>query len=542
LDPKGNIHQRKKMPLAKFAHASNGKQNLRGYNIDYSLSSDNFTCYVNHAKKEAILAYVETRSTRHDIFVLHKLLQGKLHETHRHRHHMNIAEKFYYKYNHPGWKYALTGHGLGGRFAMDGSAHLRKKGKILPAEAYNPLFSHHDRSKYTNNDFANTVTHRDPNDFMTHNLSQNAGGFVINHEIGEDPNMGNCPSPRTGNDQPDTGTGSTTTTTPLPPNTGTGTGTGTGSTTTNPPPHDGTSTTQPPSNGDGKTPAKPPPQAQKASAPPAKKGGLFSRIGHYLKSESKKHPWEFWGTVVAGTLALGVATVLTGGATLEAIAAALPSVGGEAAAGYTAVAGSEAAAAAAEAAGGVASTAIDAEAATATEAATAGLDESFSSAVSTESQLDSSIASESSSEVSEFEDNSITSASSSSSNDSLLSESEYDEEDDALMRNQRQNNPTTLDTASRAIRNYAVDAVDRIQKLAELYGRPFIATVQRLGPMVGLSLELQNAIIAMIQTGVTTEVSYIIIKNEIVNPVENFIKECIKFHNDPHGYINSIRR
>ena len=514
------------MPLAKFAHASNGKQNLKGYNIDHSLSSDNFTCYVNHQKKEAVLAYVETRSTRHDIFVLHKLLRGELHQTHRHRHHMNIAVKFYNKYNHPGWKYALTGHGLGGRFAMDGSAHLRKSGKVLPAEAYNPLFTHHDRSRYTNNDFAHTLTHRDPNDFMSHNLSQVAGGLIINHEFSEDPNLDSCPSQRTGNEQPDTGTGtgSTETTTNPPPNT---------STTTKPPPD--TTTTTPPASG-GTTTAKPPPPAQKSAPPSQQHHNMISNIFHSMNQERKHHPWKFWGSVVAGTLALGVTAALTGGATLEALAAAMPSMGAEAA-GYTAVAGSEAVATAAEAAGEVASTAIEAETATAGEAVSAGLDDSFSTAA--QEEIESSISSENSSEVSDFERNSLSSQESSVTNDTLLSQSEYDQEDEALLRNGNQNSQSVLQRFGGSIRNYATDAVARIERLAELQGRPFIGLVQRIGSQVGLSPELRQAIIAMIQTGTTLNVSYLIIKNEIVDPVENFIQEMIKFTNDPHGYIQS---
>jgi hypothetical protein len=512
------------MPLAKFAYSSNGKGNVQGYNIDHGLTTDNFTCYVNYQKKEAVLAYVETRATRHDLYVLHKLLHGKIYDTHRHKHHMNTAVKFYNKYNHPGWKYAVTGHGLGGRFAMDASAHLRKRGQILPAEAYNPIFSPNDKPSFSTNQYANTITHRDPNDFFSHNVPQVAGGFIVNHEFTESPDDHACPSTRTGNEQPDVGTGTTTPTPPPPP-------------VTKPPPTSGTgTTTQPPATkpppSDGKTPAKPTPPAQKtvvpAQPPAKKKAGLFSKLGHYLNKERKKNPWEFWGTVVAGTIALGITAVLTGGATLEALGAAAEAagLGSEAAAGYTAVAVDEAAASAAEEVGANAA---------------AGLDDSFTSAVSSESDLDTSITSESSSDVSDFESHSSGSSisDSTSSGDGLLDQSEYDQEDDALMRNNERN--SVLGRFKGSIRDYSVDAIDRIQKLAELQGRPFVGLVNRIGTMTGLSVEMQNAIIQMINTGLTANVSYLIIKNEVVDPVENFIKEMVKFNNDPSGYVRSLR-
>lgn len=129
------------MTLARFAQGAYTGNDVKGYTIDEAESNSNYTTYVNHHKKHAILAYSGTRL--HNISDLHmdyKILTGELHKTKRHKNALNAADRFHSKYTKHGYKTAITGHSLGGRMALEATAHLHKhhkKGTVT--EVFNPF-------------------------------------------------------------------------------------------------------------------------------------------------------------------------------------------------------------------------------------------------------------------------------------------------------------------------------------------------------------------------------------------------------------------
>lgn len=299
------------MPLARFANAAYSGSDLKGYTIDASNSNQNYTTYVNHSTKEAILAYSGTRRNKHDIYQDGMILIGQGHKTKRHADSMRAAERLHDKYSKHGYKTAVTGHSLGGRMAADASAHMRSKGKHLYAEVYNPYFTHHDSKKNHKGKYSNVVIHRNPNDYISQNLNASSGSVIINHEKtitnqGVEPQQ---PSPPPAID---------TKPQPSPPPTS---GNQAPSQNTNPP-------TSTPAPAKTKPPSKPNPNLTKkgglsmAGGANANQGKQYEGYGVYgaqakhdhttfqqfLKDEKKKDPWVYWGIIIPATIIAGIST------------------------------------------------------------------------------------------------------------------------------------------------------------------------------------------------------------------------------------------